>query len=294
MSDYIVRGTAAQDQIRFFASTTRELVEHARQIHNSSPVMTAALGRLLTAAGMMGSMLKGEKDTLTLQIRGDGPAKGMTVVADASSNVKGYSIVPQVILPANAQGKLDVGGAMGKGTLTVIKDMGLKDPYSGQVKLQTGEVGDDLTYYFAVSEQVPSSVGLGVLMNKDNTVACAGGFIIQLMPFASDEVVSKLEENLTAIHSVTSLLKAGLSPEQMAEHILKGLDPVINDTLPTKYQCNCSQDKVERMLISLGRRELQNIIDDNKDITVNCEFCGKNYTFMPEEVKALKEKAQRD
>ncbi|MCR4588123.1 MAG: Hsp33 family molecular chaperone HslO [Lachnospiraceae bacterium] len=294
MSDYIVRGMAAQDQIRFFASTTKELVEHARQIHNSSPVMTAALGRLLTAGGMMGSMLKGGKDTLTLQIRGDGPAKGMTVVADAASNVKGYSIFPQVILPANDQGKLDVGGALGEGTLTVVKDMGLKEPYSGQVKLQTGEVGDDLTYYFAVSEQVPSSVGLGVLMNKDNTVACAGGFIIQLMPFASEEVISKLEENLKAIHSVTSMLRSGLTPEQMIEHILKDLEPEVTDTIPTRYLCNCSQEKVERMLISLGRKELQNIIDDDKDITVNCEFCGKNYTFMPEEVRTLKEKAQRD
>ncbi len=294
MSDYIVRGTAANDQIRFFASTTRELVEHARKLHNSSPVMTAALGRLLTAGGMMGCMLKGSKDTLTLQIKGDGPARGMTVVADASANVKGYSIEPQVILPANAQGKLDVGGALGKGTLSVIKDMGLKEPYSGQVDLQTGEVGDDLTYYFAVSEQIPSSVGLGVLMNKDNTVACAGGFIIQLMPFATDEAINTLEANLSQVHSVTNLLRAGLTPEQMIQHILKGLDPEFSDTLPTAYVCGCSRDKVERMLISLGKKELQSIIDDDKDITVNCEFCGKNYTFMPDEIRALKEKAQRD
>ena len=174
MSDYIVRATAANAQIRAFAATTREMVEKGRQVHETSPVMTAALGRLLTAGAMMGSMLKGEQDVLTLQIRGDGPAKGITVTADSAANVKGYVVEPQVMLPPNEKGKLDVGGAIGRGYLSVIKDMGLKEPYTGQTELQTGEIAEDLTYYFATSEQVPSAVGLGVLMEKDNTVKQAG------------------------------------------------------------------------------------------------------------------------
>ena len=186
MSDYIVRATAADAQIRAFACTTRELVEQARRAHNTSPVVTAALGRLLSAGAMMGSMLKGDKDLLTLEIKADGPMQGMTVTADSKGNVKGYANVLDVILPANSVGKLDVAGAVGAGVLNVIKDMGLKEPYVGQTALQTGEIAEDLTYYFAASEQVPSSVGLGVLMEKDNTVRQAGGFIVQLMPFAED------------------------------------------------------------------------------------------------------------
>lgn len=212
MSDYIVRATAANAQIRAFAATTRETVEKGRCVHETSPVMTAALGRLLTAGAMMGSMLKGEQDVLTLQIRGDGPAKGITVTADSSANVKGYVVEPQVMLPPNDKGKLDVGGAIGHGLLSVIKDMGLKEPYMGQTELQTGEIAEDLTYYFATSEQVPSAVGLGVLMEKDNTVKQAGGFIIQLMPFAEEEVIEKLEKNLAQVSSVTSLLDEGKSP----------------------------------------------------------------------------------
>ena len=195
MGDYIVRATAANHQIRAFAATTRELVETARSIHNTSPVATAALGRLLTAGAMMGSMMKGEKDLLTLQIGCSGPIKGLTVTADSKANVKGYVNEPNVILPASDKGKLDVGKALDLGVLSVIKDMGLKDPYVGQVALQTSEIAEDLTYYFATSEQVPSCVGLGVLMEKDNTVKQAGGFIVQLMPFAEDEVIEKLEKN---------------------------------------------------------------------------------------------------
>ena len=195
MHDYMVRATAAGAQIRAFACTTKELVEEARKAHNTSPVVTAGLGRLLSAGCMMGSMLKGEDDLITLIVRGDGPLQGLTVTADSKGRVKGYPLVPDVILPANAIGKLDVGGAVGRGYLKVIRDMGLKEPYVGQTELQTGEIAEDLTYYFALSEQVPSSVGLGVLMEKDNTVKQAGGFIIQLMPFAEEEVIARLEEN---------------------------------------------------------------------------------------------------
>ena len=220
MKDYIVRAIAADSQIRAFAAVTTETVETARQDHNTSPVATAALGRLLTAGTMMGVMMKGDKDILTLQVKGDGPIQGITVTADSKGRVKGYVGNPEVIIPANAKGKLDVSGAVGNGFLQVIKDMGLKEPYSGQTILQTGEIAEDLTYYFATSEQVPSSVGLGVLMNGDNTVRVAGGFIVQVMPFIEDEVLNKLEENIKKIRSVTAMLDDGHTPEQMLEQVL--------------------------------------------------------------------------
>lgn len=291
--DYIVRATAANAQIRAFACTTREMVETARQAHNTSPVMTAALGRLLSAGAMMGSMLKGEKDLLTLQIRGDGPGRGLTVTADALGNVKGYALVPDVILPANSVGKLDVSGALGAGYLNVIKDLGLKEPYAGQVQLQTGEIAEDLTYYFATSEQVPSSVGLGVLMEKNNTVKQAGGFIIQLMPFAEEETIVRLEENLSKVASVTSMLEAGNSPEKILEILLDGLDVEITETSNTMFYCNCSKDRVERALISIGKAELQDMIEDGDPIEVKCHFCNKGYEFTIEDLKKISQKIGR-
>lgn len=293
MSDYLVRATAADAQIRAFACTTRELVEFARQAHNTSPVVTAALGRLLSAGAMMGSMLKGEKDLMTLQIKGDGPVGGIKVTADAKANVKGYADVPDVILPANSVGKLDVSGAIGPGTLRVIKDMGLKEPYVGQTELQTGEIAEDLTYYFATSEQVPSAVGLGVLMEKNNTVKQAGGFIVQLMPFAEEAVISKLEQNLANISSVTSMLDAGNSPEQMLQILLDGLDMQITDTMPTAFVCNCSKERVEKALISIGKAQLQEMIDDGEEIEVNCDFCNAHYRLSVEELKELYQQAKR-
>lgn len=287
MKDYLVRATAADAQIRAFACSTRDVAETARQAHNTSPVVTAALGRLLSAGAMMGSMLKGEKDLLTLQIKGDGPMQGLTVTADSQGNVKGYANVPDVILPANGVGKLDVAGAVGHGTLSVIRDMGLKEPYVGQTLLQTSEIAEDLTYYFAASEQVPSSVGLGVLMNRDNTVKQAGGFIIQLMPFAAEEVIDRLERNLSAVSSVTSLLDEGKTPEEMLEILLEGLKPEINDTLPVAFSCNCSRKKIEKVLLSLGKKELKDMIDEGQEIEVNCHFCNTHYKFSVEELKAL-------
>lgn len=293
MKDYMVRATAADAQIRAFACTTRNLVENARQSHNTSPVMSAALGRLLTAGAMMGSMLKGEKDLLTLQIRGDGPAHGITVTADAAGNVKGYADVADVILPANGLGKLNVGGAIGNGYLQVIKDMGLKEPYVGKVELQTGEIAEDLTYYFAISEQVPSSVGLGVLMEKDNTVKQAGGFILQLMPFASEEVISRLEENLQKVKSVTSMLETGNTPEQMLEILLDGFDVEFTENMPVQFFCNCTKNRVEKALISIGKKELKSMIDDGEAVEVNCHFCNRNYAFTVEELKNMYRKAIR-
>lgn len=292
MTDYIVRATGCNAQVRMFCATTREIVETAKNAHGTSPVMTAALGRLLTAGAMMGTMLKGDKDLLTLQIRSSGPAKGLTVTADGNGTVKGYPLVPDVYLPANAQGKLDVGGAMGIGVLSVIKDMGLKEPYVGQTVLQTGEIGDDLTYYFATSEQVPSSVGLGVLMNKDNTVNCAGGFIVQLMPFAAEETITKLEENLAKITSVTKLLESGMTPEDIIQVVLEGMEPEILDKVPTEFSCNCNKKRIEKALISVGAKELQDMIADAKPIEVNCHFCNKNYEFIIEELEELYRKAK--
>lgn len=287
MNDYIIRATAANDQIRAFAAVTTEMVETAREHHNTSPVATAALGRLLTAGAMMGSMMKGEKDVLTLQIKAGGPLQGITVTADSQGNVKGYVGNPDVCIPANSKGKLDVAGAVGPGFLTVIKDMVLKEPYSGQVMLQTCEIAEDLTYYFATSEQVPSAVGLGVLMNKNNTVRQAGGFIVQLMPFAEEDVISKLEQNVQKINSVTNLLEEGHTPESLLEKVLEGFDMQINEKMDTRFHCNCSKERVAKALISIGRKELNEMIQEGKPIEMNCHFCNTNYNFTVEELKEI-------
>lgn len=292
MSDYIVRATAADAQIRVFAAYTKDMVEEARRRHETSPVATAALGRLMTAGAMMGSMLKGEKDLLTLRINASGPIQGITVTADSKARVKGYVGNPNVILPANKVGKLDVAGAVGIGFMDVIKDMGLKEPYVGQTVLQTSEIAEDLTFYFANSEQVPSSVGLGVLMNKDNTVAQAGGFIIQLMPFASEEVITQLEENLKDITSVTTLLAQGNTPEDLVNILCRNLEPVINDKIDTGFYCNCDRARVEKALISVGRKELQEMIDDGEDIEMKCHFCNSAYVFTIEDLKGYLAKAR--
>ena len=292
MSDYMVRATAADGAIRAFAVTSKELVEEAKNRHGTCPIMTAALGRLLSAGVMMGSMMKGEKDLLTLQIQGDGPGGGLTVTADASGHVKGYPHVAVIDLPVNDQGKLNVGGAMGNGTLRVIKDLGLKEPYIGQAALQTGEIAEDLTYYFAVSEQVPSSVGLGVLMNKDNTVRQAGGFIIQLMPFVEDEVIEKLEENLKSLEPVTTMLDRGFTPERMLEEVLQGFEVTVNDTMPVSFYCNCSKERVTKALISIGADKMQEMIDDGEPVSINCHFCNTDYTFEIDELKEI-EKCSR-
>ncbi|MCD8075184.1 MAG: Hsp33 family molecular chaperone HslO [Lachnospiraceae bacterium] len=342
--DYIVRAVAADQQIRAFAATTKDLVETARGYHNTSPVATAALGRLLTAGAMMGAMMKGEKDLLTLQIGGDGPIGGITVTADSAANVKGYVNHPGVYLPATAKGKLDVGGAVGNGVLRVIRDLGMKEPYIGQSALQTGEIGDDLTYYFAMSEQVPSSVGLGVLLERNvslekssdisdqrqdaslqETSFCdsealktgfteepqkdsltlegdlaevgkvrqAGGFIIQLMPFTPDEVIDRLEQKLAEVRPVTTMLEAGMSPEQILEELLGEFHLEILDKIPTQYHCDCSRERIERVLISLGKKELEEMIADGEPIEVNCQFCDKKYRVNVEELRKLLKISQR-
>lgn len=293
MTDYIVRGMAANNQIRVFAATTKGLVEDARQAHNTSPVATAALGRLLTAGAMMGSMCKGEKDMLTLQIQCSGPIQGLTVTADAAANVKGYAYNPNVMLPPSDKGKLDVGKALDLGVLSVIKDMGLKEPYMGQTQLVSGEIAEDLTYYFATSEQVPSAVALGVLMNKDNTVKQAGGFIIQLMPFAEDGLAEKLEGKIAEITSITSLLEQDMTPEDIIHQVLGDFGVEITDNISTRFYCNCCKERVEKAIVSVGSAELRSMIADNKPIEVNCHFCNKKYTFDIEELKEILRKSKK-
>lgn len=293
MADYIVRATAAEGQVRAFAAVTTEMVESAKNSHNTSPVATAALGRLLTAGAMMGVMMKGEKDLLTLRIEGDGPIGGLLVTANSQGDVKGYAFHPDAMLPPNEKGKLDVGGALGIGVLSVIKDIGLKEPYVGQTILVTGEIAEDITYYYATSEQVPSSVALGVLMNKDNTVRQAGGFIIQLLPGASDEMIDKLEKRLGEIDSITALLDAGKTPEEILTDLLGDFHLEILDQMPTRFHCDCEKSRVEKAIISVGKKEIQDMIDDGKPIEVNCHFCNKIYTFSVEELEEMLAKATR-
>ena len=289
MSDYIVRATAADASIRAFAIDAKEMVETARVDHNTSPVMTAALGRLLAAGAMMGSMMKGDKDVLTLRIQCSGPAKGLTVTADAHGSVKGFAANPDVDLPLNAKGKLDVGGALDLGVLSVIKDMGLKEPYVGQCQLQTGEIAEDLTFYFATSEQTPSAVGLGVLVDKDCSVKQAGGFILQLMPFTSDEVIEKLEKRIAEMDSVTNMLERGLSAEGILEEILGDFGLEITDKMDTQFYCDCSKERVSRALSTINKKDLDDIISDGESIEVKCQFCNKAYNFDIDELKAIRE-----
>ena len=292
MDNYMIRATAADGMIRAFAATTKDVVEEARSRHNLSPIACAALGRLMTATLMMGWDMKSESDLITVQIQCDGPIKGLLATADNRGRVKGYVNNPEVMLPPNAAGKLDVGGALDLGVLSVIRDVGLKEPYVGQTILISGEVAEDIAYYYATSEQVPSSVALGVLMNKDNTVRQAGGFIIQLMPGADDELAEKLENKIKGLKSMTTMLDEGLSPEEILKLILDEFGLVINDTQTVQFHCNCDKNRVEKVLISVGHDNLQEMIDDGKPIEMVCHFCGKKYEFTVEEMKELLKKAK--
>lgn len=292
--DYMIRATAGNAQIRAFAVTSRDLVEYAREAHDLSPVAAAALGRTMSAALMMAEMLKGPQDLLTVKIDGDGPLGGILVTADNLGGVKGYVENPKADLPNKSNGHLDVGGAVGRGTLTVIRDMGMKDPYVGQTAIQTGEIAEDITYYYAASEQIPSSVGLGVLVNRrEKKILQAGGFIVQLMPFAEEETISRLEKNLQGIKSVTEMLSAGDTPEQMLEKVLAGLDPVVTEKNPVAFCCNCGKERYERALVLLGRDEVQKMVEDGEPVEIQCQFCGKKYSFSPEELKTVLSKTEK-
>lgn len=321
MNDYIIRATAAEDCIRIFAATTKNLVQKAHDAHNTSNVATAALGRLLTGGAIMGSMLKNETDVMTLQIDGAGPIKGITVTVgievadkttdgidtkedkDSSDNagntggtiptagtvaVKGYCKNPSVELPLKENGKLDVGGALGAGMLTVIKDMGLKEPFSGQTELVTGEIAEDLTYYFATSEQTPSAVALGVLMAPEGgTVLCAGGLIVQLLPFATDDVISALENKINNMEPITEMLKRGNSLEDILHLLFNDMGLQINDRMNAEFKCDCSKEKVSKAIMSIEAKDIEEMINEGKDIEVNCHFCNTSYKFTPEELSIL-------
>ncbi len=290
--DYMIRATVRrketdQPELRAFAITGRDLVEEARSNHQTSPVVTAALGRLLCGGIMMGSMLKEEDDLLTLRISGDGPIMGLTVTANKNGQAKGYPVVPRVEMPLRADGHLNVGAAIGKGTLTVIRDMGLKDPYVGTIELRSSEVAEDLTYYYAVSEQIPSTIGLGVLVAGDESVLQAGGFCIQLLPFASEECIEQLEKNVKQAPSVTQMLRDGLTPEDMLTRLVEGFTIENVETIPASFSCNCSRERVEHALALIDKKELAQIIADGKEEEVKCRFCNRAYRFSPEEMKTF-------
>lgn len=284
MSDYMIRGTAADDAVRAFACTTKDMVEQMREYHDTWPVVSAALGRLITAASMMGVMMKGDRDTLTVQIKSDGPVKGLIAVAKSNGDVKGMAFNNHVEETLKRPGKLDVGAAVGKGRLTVVKDLGLREPYVGTVSLVSGEIAEDITYYFAESEQVPSVVALGVLVDTDCSIKEAGGFMIQLMPGCPDEVITEIENRVKNIKSVTGMLEDGLTPEDMLESVLGSLDLHIMERYEPKYKCDCSREKMEKALLSLGLKDLQGLYDDNEPAEMCCEFCNKKYTFSHEEI----------
>ena len=287
MNDTIIRGMASNNQVRFFCGYTKELVETARSIHNTSPVATAALGRLLTAGALMGNMCKNESDVLTLQIQCSGPIKGLTVTANAHSDVKGYVNNPNVDLPLSPAGKLDVGKALDLGVLSVIKDIGLKEPYVGQTNLVTGEIAEDLTYYFATSEQIPTSVALGVLVDTDITVKHAGGFIIQMMPYASEELISDLEQRLKDFSSITSFMDQGMSPEDMMNKLFAGYDIEFAQTNTPHYRCDCSRERSYKAIASISRKDIEEMIADNEPIEVGCHFCNKKYHFSVDDLKEM-------
>lgn len=287
MSDYVIRGMAGNGQIRAFAASTRGLTEEARRRHNSSPVITAAVGRLMTAAAILGIQCKDDADKLTLIVKGDGAAGSLYAVANSRGDVKGFAENPQVLLHARADGKLDVGGAVGKGELTVITDLGLKEPHVGTCALVNGEIAEDLTYYYALSEQIPSSVSLGVLMNRDNTVAQAGGFMLQLMPGASDEMAAALEQKVLSAPSVTAWLSEGLTAEDILHRLLDDFGLELTEKRDVAFRCDCSRERMESVLVGLGRHELLDLMLTRETVEVHCDYCNTTYSFTRPELKEL-------
>ncbi len=291
--DTLVRGSSADGAIRIFCAVTTDLVNEAHKIHKTYPVATAALGRLLTGASLMGAMLKNEDDTVTLQVRGDGPIGTLVAVTDSHSNVRGYVGNPFVERPLNEKGKLDVGGAVGQGTLSVIRDLGLKEPYIGQIPLVSGEIAEDLTAYFAASEQIPTAVALGVLVDTDNTALAAGGFIVQMMPGSTDEMAQKLENIINELPPVTTMIHEGMSAQDMLFRVTDGFDMLMdNHVIHPKYECKCSKERMEQALISIGKKELQDLIEEQGQAELTCHFCDNRYTFSKEELEKLLEQAK--
>ena len=288
----IVRVISEDASVVATAINALDIVSEIERIHKTSAVMTAALGRLTIAASLIGIGLKGEKDTVTVRINGGGPAGGMTAVSDSRGNVKAYAVNSIVEIPLNKYGKLDVSGAVGKnGTLSVVKDLGLKEPYSGQVPIVSGEIAEDIASYFAVSEQIPTVCGLGVLVNPDLTVKAAGGYLIQLLPFADEACIDVLERNVNALPSVTQMLSSGVTAEEMAMKTLEGLSPEVLDRLSSQYKCGCSRERVEAAVISIGREELEKMADEQETAEVCCHFCDRKYVFTSAEIREMIKRA---
>ena len=286
---YILRGTSKNHGIRIFAADTTSMVEEARRLHNTSPVASAALGRALTASSIMGIMMKGDNDKLTLSINGKGPLGTIVCVADSKGTVKGYVNNPLVDIPSRADGKLDVGSAVGiNGLVTIIKDMGMKEPYTGQYPLVNGEIAEDLTAYYAYSEQQPSAIALGVLVDVDYSIKAAGGFIVQLMPEAEEKDIDILEKNLSQITSVSHLIDDGKTPEDLINLVLKDLEPMIYEKIPVSYKCDCSRERIEKALISIGKKDLDEIIKEDKLAEISCHFCNTVYHFNEAELIDLR------
>ena len=286
---YILRGTSKNHGIRIFAADTTSMVEEARRLHNTSPVASAALGRALTASSIMGIMMKGDNDKLTLSINGKGPLGTIVCVADSKGTVKGYVSNPLVDIPSRADGKLDVGSAVGiNGLVTIIKDMGMKEPYTGQYPLVNGEIAEDLTAYYAYSEQQPSAIALGVLVDVDYSIKAAGGFIVQLMPEAEEKDIDILEKNLSQITSVSHLIDDGKTPEDLINLVLKDLEPMIYEKIPVSYKCDCSRERIEKALISIGKKDLDEIIKEDTLAEISCHFCNTVYHFNEAELIDLR------
>lgn len=285
--DYIVRASLANDSVRAFAISSTHLVAEARERHRTLPVVTAALGRLLSAGAIISSMMKGDKDIVTISLKGDGPAGYITVTADSHGHVKGFPGNPNVDIPRKYARKLDVGAAVGRGLLTVSYDLGLKEPYSGQVEIQTGEVAEDLAYYFTVSEQLPSAVGLGVMVDTDSSVKHAGGFIVQLLPDAPEDVIELLEKKLANLEPVTTMMEQGMTPEEILLHIFEGVDIEFTERHDVKFYCDCSKEKVKRALAAISDKDLQDIVNDDEDIEVKCYFCNTAYKFSIADIKDI-------
>lgn len=286
--DKLVRGNSTDGAIRVFAAITTDTVNEAHKLHNTSATVSAALGRLLTAAAIMGAQLKSDDDSLTLQINGDGPAGLLIAVADSKSRVRGYAENPFADLTLNSKGKLDVGGAVGKGYLSIIRDLGLKEPYIGRTPLVSGEIAEDLTYYFAKSEQIPTAVALGVLVDTDLSIKAAGGYLLQLMPEATDETAEKLTEIIETLPPVTEMITSGMNAEEIAFSVTSGFDMIIeHNAAEPKYECKCSRERMERALISIGKHELRDIIEEQGEAEMCCHFCDKKYKFDREQLEKL-------
>ena len=291
--DILVRGNSADGTIRVLAATTTDLVNEMHKIHDTSATASAALGRLLTAAALMGAQLKGADDSVTLQINGDGPLGRLIAVTDSSAHVRGYAQNPHADLMPNAKGKLDVGGAVGKGFLSVIRDLGMKEPYAGRIPLVTGEIAEDLTYYYAKSEQIPTAIALGVLVDTDLSIKAAGGYMIQLMPEATEETADRLTELIQTLPPITDMIADGMEAQDIAFAVTNGFDMVIeNKSAEPAYECKCSRERVERALISIGRKELRGIIDEQGEAEMGCQFCSKKYVFNKEQLEEIYDKAK--